>query len=125
MAGCKGRTSRSTPPWLRSKGAPGASAGAILAKIKLDGAQQSSSSAYLCEFMITARRFMYFTGTSDFAAQYPCVAHQIAQIAFMTELLVPLERRVASRVMDGRDECELSADVTARSLATAVLAEIF
>ena len=48
-----------------------------------------------------------------------------AQIAFMTELSVPLERSMASRVMTGGDECGLPADATARSFATAVLAEIF
>jgi hypothetical protein len=43
----------------------------------------------------------------------------------MTALSVPLERSVASRVMTGGDECGLPADATARSFATAVLAEIF
>ena len=71
---------------------------------------------------------MYFTGN---ALILPLNIHALRAPdlkrpdCLMTELSVPSERSVASRVMTGGDDCGLLADGTARSFATAVLAEIF
>lgn len=55
-----GRTPRSTPHWLRSKGTPGASADAILAKISF----RQRPTIQLVARVSTARGFMYFTSNT-------------------------------------------------------------